>query len=141
MTTERERQWMREYMRKRRAAEYAARPADWKDGRRREGGPDPQAQGRAMKRWRERHPKQARAYTLLHAAVRRGKIARPECCEYCGRNSLEERGAPLEGHHEDYNRPLDVIWLCDACHDAIHISPPFREKVLSKVRPINGGEK
>ena len=51
----------------------------------------------------------ARAY--LNVYVNRGKIER-KACEICG----EER---VEAHHEDYNKPLDVRWLCKSHHQNI----------------------
>ena len=49
---------------------------------------------------------------LLNAAIRSGKIRRAPC-EVCGKN-------PTEGHHFDYSRPFEVIWLCRKHHREIH---------------------
>ncbi|WJN64480.1 hypothetical protein Erwinia_phage_Papaline_00012 [Erwinia phage Papaline] len=46
-------------------------------------------------------------------AVRRGELVRPEHCSRCG-------GSKPQGHHEDYSRPFDVMWLCQKCHSAHH---------------------
>jgi len=43
---------------------------------------------------------------------RRGKLI-PELCEGCGAEDVEM-------HHENYDRPLDVTWLCKPCHQAHH---------------------
>jgi hypothetical protein len=51
------------------------------------------------------------AHTLVKAAVRAGTLVRPARCEQCGK---VQRG--LHGHHEDYGKPLEVIWLCNTCH-------------------------
>lgn len=48
----------------------------------------------------------------LNKAVRRGEISKPTKCE-CG-------NLKVEGHHEDYNNPLSVIWLCRSCHADLH---------------------
>ncbi len=44
----------------------------------------------------------------------RGKLVPPERCERCG-----EPG-DLQMHHEDYSKPLEVVWLHLACHRALH---------------------
>lgn len=50
----------------------------------------------------------------LNNAVRKGLIKRAECCEVC-----DKRG-PVDAHHMDYAKPLDVVWLCEACHGESH---------------------
>jgi len=57
------------------------------------------------------HKKQARA--LLHKAVVNGKVIKPSNCEQCG-------GTNPQAHHHDYEKPLDVIWLCVSCHSKEH---------------------
>ncbi len=54
------------------------------------------------------------ARNKLRYAVRLGKIMKAEFCEKC----LEKR--KLHGHHEDYSKPLEVIWVCNYCHKEIH---------------------
>ena len=50
----------------------------------------------------------------LRNAVSNGKINKPCYCEVCFK-----RGNP-HGHHEDYSKPLDVLWLCRSCHLLVH---------------------
>ncbi len=35
---------------------------------------------------------------------------KPNKCEMC------KRIKPLDGHHEDYSKPLEVKWICRQCH-------------------------
>jgi hypothetical protein len=62
--------------------------------------------------WIERHPEATFAHYQLRNAVRRGELARPTSCESCGGTGR------VHGHHDDYDRPLDVVWLCAVCHAA-----------------------
>ena len=48
----------------------------------------------------------------LHRAVKSGKIHRLPC-EICG-------DSKVHGHHTDYSRPLDVVWLCPIHHYEEH---------------------
>lgn len=62
-----------------------------------------------MSEWTER------GYSQIVQAQRTGKIKKVSCmqCEKCG--------APAKHrHHEDYSRPLDVIYLCVKCHHDRH---------------------
>ena len=58
--------------------------------------------------------KQKSARHVLAKAIRHGKITKPARCSKCQRECVPD------GHHIDYSRPLDVIWLCRQCHSAEH---------------------
>lgn len=60
-------------------------------------------------------PHQREAHRIYQAALRSGAIVRPERCERCDSDSR------VAGHHEDYRRPLDVVWLCHYCHNRRHL--------------------
>jgi hypothetical protein len=45
-------------------------------------------------------------------AIREGALTR-KTCEVCG-------DPKSEGHHEDYSKPLDVVWLCRWHHTLAH---------------------
>lgn len=78
----------------------------------------PEVQARRRQQWKKWYSSgKGKAEQRLRGAVRRHKIKRPEKCELCAR-ALP--GPQLHGHHEDYTRPLDVQWLCAACHAKRH---------------------
>lgn len=64
---------------------------------------------------KERYPEKHRARYLLRKSVYEGKTIKPQNCEYCMK--IEKR---IEGHHEDYSKPLCVVWLCVSCHKSLH---------------------
>jgi len=43
-------------------------------------------------------------------------LEKPAVCHHCQLPSKR----PLHAHHEDYSKPLDVVWLCSACHRFFH---------------------
>lgn len=80
------------------------------------------------KRATERHPDKARARTAVMNAVARGggELVRPASCDDCGRTNspLRDGRASIQAHHPDYSKPLDVEWLCVACHNTRHADNP-----------------
>ena len=50
----------------------------------------------------------------LAESISLGETAPRKFCEACG------KAGRIDGHHIDYSRPLDVIWLCRKCHVAAH---------------------
>ena len=55
-----------------------------------------------------------RARSAVMVAKRAGELLPPVTCQHCG------KVAKLHGHHPDYEKPLEVVWLCPKCHAAEH---------------------
>jgi hypothetical protein len=81
-----------------------------------------------MREWRKTRPikkyvpsaslslpalQQRRAQGLASKHKQRGHLL-PQPCQVCG------NGNP-QMHHADYTRPLEVTWLCSACHADWHV--------------------
>ncbi len=64
--------------------------------------------------WAKKNRWKRNAQDRVAKALYNGKLTRPKKCERC------EEVEKLHGHHPDYNKPLEVIWLCPACHGAEH---------------------
>jgi len=62
-------------------------------------------------------------------AIKKGIISRKPC-EICGTSSKTKNGQPnIEAHHDDYNKPLSVRWLCRKHHRIWHKeNTPVRAK-------------
>jgi len=63
----------------------------------------------AKKRWMLVNRERANAREVYRYALRTGKIQRGPCL-VCGVTE------GVEGHHTDYTKPLEVIWLCRPHH-------------------------
>ena len=61
---------------------------------------DPKLRKKEEARWRARQ------------AVASGRLVRGSC-EVCGE-------VKVHGHHDDYDKPLDVRWLCRPHHEKLH---------------------
>lgn len=46
-----------------------------------------------------------------HKSIQTGVLIKPPSCSKCG------TAGPVDAHHRDYSKPLEVEWLCRACHD------------------------
>lgn len=73
-----------------------------------------EARKRSFNRMKEQQPEKYKARNAVSNALRDGKIKRAEACFFCSGTSR------LQAHHSDYSRPLDVHWLCSACHGKLH---------------------
>ncbi|NOQ37374.1 hypothetical protein GQ472_00670 [archaeon] len=67
---------------------------------------------------RLRRPLHEKAMKKLHNAVKSGTKDKPNNCTLCDFKTDDKR--MIHGHHEDYSKPLDVIWVCRKCHNKIH---------------------
>jgi len=70
-------------------------------------------QPESFERWE--HKKFIKAiHSQVNQAVKDGTLHKAKHCEVCASATY------LEGHHADYNFPMDVIWVCRKCHRSIH---------------------
>jgi hypothetical protein len=64
---------------------------------------------------KERYAVMIKARGALHNALLYSRLIKPVVCEHCRVESDK-----LHGHHTDYSKPLEVIWLCTKCHGKQH---------------------
>lgn len=57
------------------------------------------------------NPKVVLAQQKVKRALKKGILTKNPCA--CG--SLD-----VLGHHEDYDKPLEVVWVCKPCHTRYH---------------------
>ena len=64
-----------------------------------------------------------KAQNILEEAIEKKIVIRKVVCEICGDTPTFSDGRTgIQAHHPDYNKPLDVIWLCQKCHHEWHIN-------------------
>ena len=62
--------------------------------------------------WRAEDSRRQVAHSAVARAIRSGLLVRMPCIR-CGKEKSE-------AHHEDYDKPLEVMWLCTPCHKQRH---------------------
>ena len=70
--------------------------------------------GKRVKEGYVKYPEKYRSRTAFRNACKCGKIQRPKECQQC---FIE---CTPDGHHEDYSKPFEVVWLCKGCHGKMH---------------------
>jgi hypothetical protein len=63
-------------------------------------------------KFRENNPQKRAAHLAIARALRAGAVVKEPCC-VCGNTTSES-------HHEDYTKPLEVIWFCRTHHAEHH---------------------
>lgn len=84
-----------------------------------------EVKNKAVSNYKNNYPIKYKATNAVNNAIRDKKLIKPDTCECC-KNTFPSR--QLHGHHSDYNKPLDVMWLCNACHIDWHLNN----------KPLNG---
>lgn len=64
--------------------------------------------------WRRANPAKYAAHLAVSQALTKGDLVK-QPCEVCG--TTEGR---IDGHHDRYDRPLEVRWLCRRHHVRLH---------------------
>ena len=76
------------------------------------------------------------AQNLLETAISQEVVKRKEACEECGDSGTMKDGRnKVQGHHCDYNKPLEVLWLCQKCHHMWHKNNQAKKKEVPQEVP------
>lgn len=95
----------------------------------RERGKLPHRVAETIKRTRERRQAlrglgYGAAHNKVSKALISGELQKVTTCSYCN------DGGRIEAHHEDYDKPLDVTWLCKPCHSMLHTGKTAEAKSI-----------
>lgn len=70
----------------------------------------------------EHRSKKKRAQRKVAKQIKNGTIINPMVCEECGSTGTFIDGrSKIQAHHDNYNKPLSIRWLCQKCHHKWHI--------------------
>lgn len=61
----------------------------------------------------KKYPEKVRAHQILYRAIKK-KLLNREPCSVC------KSTYRIHGHHPDYSKPLDVVWVCTLHHKPLH---------------------
>ena len=88
---------------------------------------NPEKLAEVKSQWQARNPEKRQCHLSLASAIAKGTLVKSASCQSCG--TSEGR---IQGHHPDYTKPIDVMWLCATCHSRQHRLE--REQLRSKTR-------
>ena len=63
------------------------------------------------KKWKENNPEKLKAWGLARRNI---KMEIGQLCEICNIKEAKDK------HHVDYNKPLEIMFLCKECHQNLH---------------------
>lgn len=84
-----------------------AQNKDWKQKHK-------QQRAEYRKQYRKDNRLKCNAHSLVWNHINTGKLFKPDFCYLCG-----DKCEP-QAHHEDYSKPLEILWLCPTCHANRH---------------------
>ena len=64
------------------------------------------------KMWRETDARRTKCHNAVARAIRNGSLVQQSCARCSSEKTL--------AHHESYDLPLEVLWLCQPCHKKRH---------------------
>ena len=70
------------------------------------------ANAEVNREWRAEDRRRVKAHNAVSRAIKSGELIRIPCIRCGEKKSL--------AHHEDYDKPLEVMWLCQPCHKQRH---------------------
>lgn len=75
--------------------------------------------------WRKRNREKQSAHNAVAKALKKGKLIKKPCVKCGCENS--------QAHHDDYNKPLDVVWLCPKHHAEHHVQMRSLERFTNSL--------
>ena len=72
----------------------------------------PEREQARRRRYRDKYKDRIKANRKVSYAIKHGLLTK-QLCEVCG-------GSKVVAHHDDWSKPLVVMWLCELHHKARH---------------------
>lgn len=78
---------------------------------------------RAVNKYRDANKVKTKAHDMIKEALRKGEMTK-SICVVCGDKDTH-------GHHPDYSKPLEVVWLCQRHHRDYHVVERECSKIVN----------
>lgn len=76
---------------------------------------NPQWKARQTLEYYHKNKEKIKAHRLIHKQLMTGQMKKLPC-QICNASTH------IQGHHPDYSKPLEVVWLCPSHHKLEHLS-------------------